>query len=83
MSSVGKSTERPVEVPEEGAVAILRGRTNVVDKAGSSEQGGKGLGGRSAWGRVSTASTTSSPTRRSAADRKRWLASWVKAMKKG
>eukprot|EP00977_Amphora_coffeiformis_P028389 scaffold34945_cov221-Amphora_coffeaeformis.AAC.2 len=44
------------------AVAALRGRTNVADREKSSRQGGKGRGGRWAWGRrlgrvSSTAST--------------------------
>eukprot|EP00977_Amphora_coffeiformis_P026267 scaffold25299_cov76-Amphora_coffeaeformis.AAC.1 len=63
------------------AVATLGGRTNVVSKVGSSEQGGKGLGGRWVWGRVLTASTTVSTV----VYRKGSSAGvgWVKAMEKG
>eukprot|EP00977_Amphora_coffeiformis_P001315 scaffold273_cov86-Amphora_coffeaeformis.AAC.1 len=73
------ATGEAIEVPEKWAVATLKGRTNVVDKGGSSGQGGKGLGGQWAWGRVSTASTVSTSTRKGSSTG----AGWVKGMEKG
>eukprot|EP00977_Amphora_coffeiformis_P020374 scaffold8171_cov139-Amphora_coffeaeformis.AAC.1 len=62
--------------------AALKGRTNVVDKGGSSGQEGRGLGGQWTGGRRrGRASTASMPI--PLADRKRLSASGVKATGRG
>eukprot|EP00977_Amphora_coffeiformis_P012873 scaffold3267_cov142-Amphora_coffeaeformis.AAC.9 len=38
------ATGEAIEVPEKWVAAVLRGRTNVVDKGGSSGQEGEGRG---------------------------------------
>eukprot|EP00977_Amphora_coffeiformis_P026825 scaffold30780_cov122-Amphora_coffeaeformis.AAC.2 len=72
-----------IEVPEKWVAAALKGRTNVANRGKSSGRGGKGRGGRWAWGkrlgRVSTASTTLSADRKGSSTG----VGWVGAMGRG